>query len=206
MLTIWGRQNSSNVRKVVWCCVELDVPFERRDIGGAAGGLDSPEYRRLNPNRVIPTIEHDGFVLWESNAIVRYIASTFGFGTLYPEDLRERADADRWMDWQVTTLRPVLIPPVLDWIYGRPMDQNQCRRAEPIWRILDEHLVGRSYLVGSGFTMADIPIALMAHWWFEFAIIRPAMPHLERWYCGMCERPAFQSHVLARPYGPPEDH
>ena len=106
MLKIWGRANSMCVQKVLWCCGEAGIPFERVDIGGRFGGNDSPEYRALNPNGVIPTVDDDGFVLWESNSIVRYLASKHDAGNLWPVDAVERADAERWMDWQLSTVYP----------------------------------------------------------------------------------------------------
>src|SRR5690348_9690795 len=105
VLKIWGRANSFNVQKVLWCADELGVPYERVDLGGPFGGNDDPAYRRLNPNGVVPTIQDGDLVLWESNAIVRYLAAKHGSGTLYPSDLAVRADADRWMDWQLTTIQ-----------------------------------------------------------------------------------------------------
>ena len=108
MLRIWGRTNSINVQKVLWCCAELDLPFERIDAGMAFGIVETPEYRALNPNGRIPTLEDNGYVLWESNTIVRYLAMKHGLGALCPSDLAARFDAERWMDWQLTTLdRPV---------------------------------------------------------------------------------------------------
>lgn len=206
MLKIWGRQNSSNVRKVIWCCDELDIAYQREDIGGAAGGLDDTWYLALNPNRVIPTIDHDGFVLWESNAIVRYLCGLYGHGSLYPADPRQRAIADRWMDWQITTLRPPLVPLALDWIYERPLDAGQCELLKPIWEVLEQYLVHQKYVAGDRFTMGDIPVALMAHWWYEFPIDHHALPGVESWYARICERPVFRRHVLNQPYGPASDH
>jgi glutathione S-transferase len=202
MLRIWGRQNSSNVRKVIWCCTELDVPFERRDIGGAAGGLDTPEYRRLNPNSVIPTIEHDGFVLWESNAIVRYIASVFGYGTLYPENLRERADADRWMDWQVTTAQPALGPIFQGLIRMAPEQRDmklidaQIVRVGQLMQILDKHLAIRGCVAGDGLTMGDIPIGCLCWRYLQLPIERPELPNVAAYFERLQTRPAYSEHVM----------
>ena len=111
MLQIKGRDTSSNVMKVLWACTELGLEFERQDVGGTYGGNDTPEYRALNPNGLVPTIvEDDGFVLWESNSCVRYLAAKHDHGGLYPEDLKTRAGAERWMDWQVTTVSPAMVP------------------------------------------------------------------------------------------------
>src|SRR2546427_6579436 len=110
MLKLWGRINSINVQKVLWALAELKVPYERTDAGLQFGVVNEPFYRRMNPNGRVPTIEDDGFVLWESNAIVRYLAAKHGAGTLWPNDLRERADADRWMDWATSTVAPAITP------------------------------------------------------------------------------------------------
>ena len=105
MLKIWGRKNSINVQKVLWCCAELGIKYDRIDAGMEHGVNNTPEYRAMNPNGTIPTIDDDGFVLWESHAIVRYLAAKHGAGTLWPADLKQRADSDRWMDWAHTFAR-----------------------------------------------------------------------------------------------------
>ena len=123
MLKIWGRNNSVNVQKVLWCCEEMGLQYERIDAGGSFGVVNTPQYRELNPNGLVPTIEDDGFVLWESNAIVRYLAAKHSAGKLWPEDLKIRAEADKWMDWQNTTFWPTFRP--LFWNLVRtPVDQR----------------------------------------------------------------------------------
>src|SRR5450631_4370637 len=104
MLKVWGRANSVNVQKVLWTCEELALPYKRIEAGMEYGVVSTPEYKKLNPNAMVPTIDDDGFVLWESNAIVRYLAAKYGAGSLWPADPKIRASADRWMDWQQTTL------------------------------------------------------------------------------------------------------
>ena len=108
MLRIWGRLSSVNVQKVVWCADELGLAYERIDAGGAFGLTRTPEYLAMNPNSLVPVLDDDGFVLYESNAIVRYLAARHSRGTLWPEDLAKRADADRWMDWQTNTYQPAM--------------------------------------------------------------------------------------------------
>src|SRR5690606_18729823 len=105
-----GRKTSSNVQKVLWVCGEIGLPFERENLGGPFGGNDTPEYRALNPNGRVPTIVDDGFVLWESNSCTRYLAAKHAPGTLYPDDLRVRANGERWMDWQLTIVSPAMVP------------------------------------------------------------------------------------------------
>ena len=106
MLDVIGRKTSSNVMKVLWACAELGLEYERENLGGPFGGTDTPEYRAINPNGLVPAIDDDGFILWEANAIVRYLTAKHDPGGLYPADLQVRADADRWMDWQTTMYWP----------------------------------------------------------------------------------------------------
>ncbi len=207
MITIWGRQNSSNVRKVLWCCAELDIPFERKDVGGGFGGLHDTHYARLNPNAKIPTIEDGDFVLWESNAIVRYLASRYGAGTLWPVDPIVRADADRWMDWQITTIRPPIIDMVLAWLNDcSRYPESNFRAMEKPLRTLDAALSDRAFVAGDDFTMGDIPLGLIAYWWYGFDIDHYDTPNVRSWYDRLCERPGYVEHVLEKPFGPASDH
>jgi glutathione S-transferase len=150
MLVIWGRNNSINVQKVLWCCEEISLPYERIDAGGAFGVVNTPQYRKLNPNGMIPTIVDDGFVLWESNAIVRYLAEKHGTGTLWPEDRKVRAEADKWMDWKQTTFWPALRPLFMGLI-RTPPEKRDPKALEHLRRatltIVDAHL--ESYTPGS---------------------------------------------------------
>jgi glutathione S-transferase len=204
MLTIWGRPNSINVQKVLWCCGELGLAFRRLDAGREFGVNDTPEYRRMNPNGLVPTIEDDGFVLWESNVIVRYLATKHQAQALYPTDLRSRFDVERWMDWQATTLWPALRPLFFGLIrtpVGErdvPAMERARSDSEVAFRLLDAHLAGRRFVAGEAFTVGDIPIGIAAHRWFALAVARPPLPRLERWYRTVAARPAFQEHV-ARP-------
>lgn len=202
MLKIWGRTNSINVQKVLWCCAELGLDFDRIDAGLAFGVNDTPEYKAMNPNGLVPTIDEDGFVLWESHAIVRYLARQYGMGKLWPADARAAADADRWMEWYSTTL----------WLNVRPIFHNLVRTAPEKrnmaevedhrkklagnYGILDRHLAGRDYLAGAAFSMADIPMGVASYRWFNLPLERPAMANVERWYARICERPAFRKHCM----------
>ena len=202
MLRIWGRSNSINVQKVLWCCEELDIRYQRVDVGGPFGGNKEPEYLRLNPNGLVPTISDGGFVLWESNAIVRYLAAKHGMGTLYPEDLAERADADRWMDWQMGTLWANFRPAFVGLIRTLPEKRDRDDIATAISRtaenlaMLDAHLAAREYVTGPAFTMADIPLGVTACRWFNLEIERPPMPNLEAWYERLCARFPYKATVM----------
>jgi glutathione S-transferase len=196
MLQIWGRLSSLNVRKVVWAAQELGVPFERTDAGMQYGVVDTPEYRRMNPNGLVPVIVDDGFQLWESNAIVRYLGARHAPGTFYPEALRERFDAERWMDWQQTTLNPAAREAFVQLI-RTPQAARDAAAIEasvaatlPLLALLDEQLSGRAYLAGARLTMADVPIACEIHRWWGLPLERQPYPHLERWYARLLERAA----------------
>lgn len=201
MLRIHGRKNSINVQKVLWCCGELDIAFERIDVGGRYGGTDTPEYLALNPNGLVPTINDDGVVIWESNAIVRYLANKYGAGKLWPEDRAIRAASDRWMDWQIATLWANLRVPFLGFIRTPPAKRDlaaiaaAARTTGEILGILDRHLATRPFVAGESLTMGDIPIGVSIYRWFNLAIERPRLRNVEAWYLRLCDRPAYRRVV-----------
>ncbi len=204
MLKIWGRLSSINVRKAVWAANETGVQYERTDAGAAFGVVDADWYGKMNPNRLVPTIDDDGFVLWESNVVVRYLCAKYAPGQLYPLDLVARFDAERWMDWQQTTVGRAgrdaflqLIRTPADQRDQAAIDASQ-RQMEPLLKQIDAHLATRDYIAGTRFTMADIPLACEAHRWFALPLSRPATPHLDRWYARVSQRPAAVS-VLTLP-------
>ena len=202
MLKIWGRTNSINVQKVLWCCGELGLEYDRVDAGMQFGVNNTPEYKAMNPNGLVPTIDDEGFILWESHAIVRYLARKHSAGKLWPDDLRITADADRWMEWSATTmwnnLRPVFwnlvrTPPEKR---DMPLVEDHRKKWAANLQIVEANLATRDYMAGKSFTMADIPIGVAAYRWFEMPIERPSLPHFERWYKRICERPAFKRHCM----------
>jgi glutathione S-transferase len=202
MLVIWGRDNSVNVQKPLWCLEEMGIAYERRDAGGAFGIVDTPEYRALNPNGLVPTMDEDGFILWESNAIVRYLAAKHSAGNLWPVDLRIRAEADRWMEWQNTTLWPALRPVFWNLI-RTPVDQRDPDEMEAsrlksaqVLGILDAHLATRAFVAGDDFTMGDIPVGCGVWRWMALPIERPPLPNLQRWFDALAQRPAFAKTVM----------
>jgi len=205
MLKIWGRKSSSNVMKVLWASAELGLPFDRVDWAGEFGGNDDPAYRALNPNGVVPTIEDDGFALWESNAIVRYLARKHDHGGLCPSDSRDYADADRWMDWQQTTAGPAF-GPIFQGLVRTPADKRDMnaigaavKRTGEVLGRLDGHLKGRDFLLGPRLTMADIPLGPLAHRWFTLPIDRAPLPNVEAWYKRLCKRDGFHAHIASHP-------
>lgn len=202
MLTIWGRPNSINVQKVLWCAEELGLSFRHIEAGGEYSALDEPDYIAMNPNKLVPTIDDKGFILWESNVIVRYLAHAYGSGSLCPTGAVGRFDGERWMDWQATTLWPVLRPVFIGLIRtpAEKRDPNvqaeaEARCAEKM-AVLDALLSKRPFVGADRFTMADIPVGASAYRWYALDIRRPKLPNLERWYGSLIERPAFRQMVM----------
>ena len=196
MLKIWGRLTSINVRKVVFTAQELQLPFERVDAGLQFGVVRSPEYLAKNPNALVPTLEDDDLRLWESNVIVRYLCAKHSPGVLYPLDLPRRFDAERWMDWQQTTLNPAGRNGFIQWFRTpaaqRSMDliAQSTSATEALMAMLDDHLARQPFMSGDRFTMADIPIACELHRWQALPQPRPERRHLKRWYDAIDARPA----------------
>jgi glutathione S-transferase len=202
MLKIWGRLNSINVMKVMWCVEELGIEHERVDAGMAHGVVGEDFYAKLNPNRRVPTIEDDGLVLWESNVIVRYLCAKYGSGSLSPENIGERALADQWMDWQQTTVHPDLT--FIFWAVVRNLKENQdpdklaaaASRLAKAWQVADDQLANRDYLNGDQLTMADIPLGAAVWRWYNMKIDRPVLANVEAWHGRLKERPGFKKYVM----------
>ena len=202
MLKILGRNNSSNVQKVIWACEELGLQYTREDVGGPFGGNDEPEYLAINPNGLVPTIVDENLVLWESNAIVRYLSNKHRPNLLLPEDPAERATADQWMDWQQTTVGPAMVPVFWGLVRTAPESRdhdaiNTSRdRYEHFMSMLNERLGVSQHVAGSEFSMADIPVGIMAYRWFNLDIERADLVNLARWYEGLTQRPAFKNNIM----------
>lgn len=195
-LHIWGRLSSINVRKVVWAAQEVGVPFVRTDAGAGFGLVNTPGYLQMNPNAMVPVLQDGPLTLWESNTIVRYLCAKYAPGTLYPEALADRFDAERWMDWQQTALNPAGRHAFLQLI-RTPVEQRQPdviqtsnQETEALLSILDTQLGQHAFVAGPQFTMADIPVACELHRWFGLPQTRLPHHHIERWYHTLLQRPA----------------
>ena len=205
MRQLLGRANSSNVMKVIWLLEEMKLPYERKDVGGKFGGNDTAEYRAMNPNGVVPTLVEDDFVLWESNAILRYLAASHEAGTpFWPRDLRARANVDRWMDWLQTTLGPSMTPVFWGLVRTPPEQRDMAAinkaaaRLGDLYGILDAVLAKSDYIGGPDLTLCDMAIGVNAHRWFSFkGIEKPEQPHLRAWYDRLLARPEYKQHVAA---------
>ena len=204
MIKMWGRNTSSNVQKAMWAVGELKLPCERIDVGGAFGMNREPKYLAMNPNGLVPTLEEeDGFTLWESNSIMRYLVLAYGAGSpIYPQAAQRRAAVDRWLDWTLSTMQPVDRP--VFWALVRtPIAQrdmvaiqNDADAEAAQWRIVDAQLRTRRFIEGDDFTLGDIALGAYARRWFGVEGIRkPRLEHLDRWFAQFAARPGFAQFV-----------
>ncbi len=206
MLKIWGRNTSSNVQKVIWALGEMKLPFERIDVGGAFGKTKETSYLAMNPNSLVPTLEEDdGFTLWESNSIIRYLAAKQADRTLEPADLKTRAVAQKWMDWQLSVLGPA-ITPVFWGLIRTPAEKRDANaitaakeKTVAAARIMDAQLGKTPYLAGNEFSYGDIPVGIMIYRYVQLIPERPATPNLDRWYAAIASRAAFKEQVAVVP-------
>ncbi len=200
MLEIWGRTNSVNVKKVLWTLDELGLPFTRHDAGGAFGVVETPAYRAMNPNGLVPTLVDGDFTLWESHAIVRYLAAKYGEGRLISADPQRRAKAEQWMDWVHSFAHP--FRDVIIGLVRTPPEKRDAAAIERgrqicagLFAVADGALAAHPWLAGDSFSVADIALGPYAYVWFELPIERPATPHLDRWYGELRKRPAWAKVV-----------
>jgi glutathione S-transferase len=202
-ITIWGRANSVNVQKVLWCLSELDIAYERIDAGMAFGRNTESDYLAMNPNARVPTLVDGDFVLWESNSIMRYLALAYRQDSpIYPQAPKLRAGVDRWLDWTLSTVQPVDRP--VFWALVRtPVEKRDMAAIQRdvdaeavVWQIADAQLATRRFIEGDGFTLADIAIGAYARRWLGVeGVSKPKLPHLDRWYAQLAERPGFAQFV-----------
>jgi len=201
MLKIWGRATSSNVQKVLWCCAELDIEFERVDVGGPFGGNRDPEYLAMNPNGLVPTVKDGDLVMWESNTICRYLAATRNGEHLYPRDPAARTHVERWMDWQLAVIGPPMGQLLFGLVRSTPETRDPAaiegarRRAAAAWTIIDDEVKDRPYLAGDHLSLAEIVLGTQIYRWFAFPIERPELPNLRAWHDRMHQHPGFKKHI-----------
>jgi len=199
MIKVWGRVNSVNVKKALWCLEELGLKYERTDAGLQFGVVNTPEYRQMNPNGLVPTLEEDGFVIWESHTIVRYLADKYGKGVLRPMELEPRTVANQWMDWAFTFQSSVrdafwnLIRTPEEKRDAKAIEASRVKSGQLIG-ILDAALAGKHYVAGT-FSMGDIPIGCEVQRWMRLPMERPKMPAVEAWFERLCARPAYKRIV-----------
>jgi glutathione S-transferase len=200
---IWGRANSVNVQKVLWCCRELELDYERIDAGMQFGRNQDADYLAINPNGRVPTLVDGDFVLWESNSIMRYLVLEFGPGSpLYPDAPKTRTAIDRWLDWSLSTVQPV-DRPVFWGLVRTPVEQRDMKALQQaadgagvVYAMLDSRLANRRFVEGEQFTLADIALGTFTRRWLGVeGVQKPSLPHLDRWFAQLADRPGFLEFV-----------
>jgi glutathione S-transferase len=202
MIKIWGRTDSSNVQKVLWCCGELDLAFERVDWGGKFGGNKDAAYLGMNPNGLVPTLKDGDFILWESNSIMRYLNAKYGAGRLLPTSHEGMANANRWMDWQLSSFNPAIVP--LFWgLIRTPEEKRDAKAVQTAlektikaWQMVEDHLAKTRYLGGEEFSLGDIPLGVWAYRWFNLPVERPSQPNVTNWYERLKQRQPYRTHIM----------
>jgi len=202
MLKIWGRTNSTNVKKVLWCAEELGIPYQQINAGGQFGIVNDASYRAMNPNGLVPCLQDGDLILWESHTIVRYLAAKHHAENLYPTDLARRASAEKWMDWVAASVMESFR--LLFWntvrLAPEQRDPEAARQgmqaSSQLLAVADAQLARQPYLSGDDLGVGDIPLGCVAYAWFEMPIQRPDLPHLQAWYDKLKSRPAYQKAVM----------
>ncbi len=206
MLKVWGRNTSSNVQKVIWALAEMKLPFERIDVGGAFGKTKDPFYLAMNPNSLVPALEEeDGFTMWELNSICRYLAAKHAARVLEPADLKVRARAQMWMDWQLSVMAPA-ITPVFWGLIRTPPEKRDAgaiatgkEKTIVAAKMMEEQLGRTPFLAGNDFSYGDIPVGIMIYRYMQLIPERPPTPNLDRWYAAISSRPAFKEQIAVVP-------
>ena len=203
MLRVWGRSSSFNAQKVLWLVGELRLEHQHIEVGGRFGGLDAADFLAMNPHGNVPVIDDDGAIVWESHAILRYLAARYGGSRWWPDDPGERSLADRWMDWAQTALQPDFLMGVFWGYYRTPEPQRdmasvreKVAACSAHFRLLDRVFADRPYLLGDDLTLADIPAGTALYRYFGLEIDRPPVPHVEAWYRRLQQRPPYRAHVM----------
>ncbi|MGD9801881.1 MAG: glutathione S-transferase family protein [Hyphomicrobiaceae bacterium] len=203
MLKVYGRKSSFNLQKVMWLVGELGVPHQHEQLGGTFGGLDEPHFRAMNPHGWVPTIDDDGTIVWESHAILRYLAAKHGGASWWSADAASRAQVDQWMDWSQCSLQPDFLMGVFWGFYRTPEAQRDMTTVNTKIARTADHMIhverlldGQRYLLGDGLSLADITIGTHLYRYFNIDIRRPELPNVERWYARLQTHPAYREHVM----------
>ena len=202
MMKVLGRSSSSNVQKVLWCAAELGLDIEHEpEYGGPFGNTDTPDYLAMNPNGLVPTFIEDDFILWESNAIVRYLGAAYGEGTLWPTDPKVRAQADKWMEWHSSGVGEASFPAFYELVRKSADERDQAvidasvAAMNDVSVIMEAALADRNCFLGNEVTIADIVYGPTIHRWMTLPVDRKPRPNIARWYETMLKRPGYKKHV-----------
>lgn len=203
MIRVWGRATSSNVQMVMWTLAEIGLECERIDVGGSFGGTDTADYVRMNPNKLVPTLQDGDLTLWESAAIVRYLGARYADGGFWPVDPAERAGIDKWAEWTKTTFGPALLAGIF-WPLVGVREENRDNKAlaaavnrmEVLAGIIDSRLADTDYLGGDTLAFADCIFGTLLYRYFTLDFERADTPHLRAYYQRLCDRPAYVRHAM----------
>jgi glutathione S-transferase len=203
MLTIYGRKSSLNVQKVMWLVAELGIEHRHIELGGSFGGLDTPEFLAMNPHGKVPVIDDDGTIVWESHAILRYLAAAYGNANWWSNDPDVRSQVDRWVDWSATTLQPDFLNGIF-WGYYRTPEAKRdmvavnkaIARTARHMEMLDRQLGDRQFVTGRTLSLADVAVGTNLFRYLNVDIMRPHVPNVARWYGALAQRPAYKAHVM----------
>lgn len=204
MLTVWGRKTSSNVQAVMWCIAELGLEYRRHDVGHRFGGTDTDDFYALNPNRTVPVLQDgEDAPLWESAAIMRYLAYRYGTAPFWPEDVSARAQVDKWAEWAKINVTGGFTVPIFwrvvrtpeaerDW----PAIRGAVAALEKALAIAEERLGETAHLAGEDFTLADVQLGHVLYRYYEIGIERAELPNVARYYDRLQAREAYREHVM----------
>ena len=202
MLQIYGRKNSNQVINVMWVVGEIGIEHVRHNLTGSFGGEDTEAFGKMNPNRLVPVIDDEGFILWESYAIIRYLCRQYGQGSLWPDDPQQAALADQWMEWTNSLVMPTFFPVFWQLVRTAEDQRDYDKVAEmaqatgELLQIAEKQLEGKRFITGDSLTFGDIPLGALMFKYFTLDIERPALPNIEAWYARLQQRKAYQAHCM----------
>lgn len=204
MLTVWGRKTSSNVQALMWCIGEMELPYVRHDIGHKYKGTETDFYYSLNPNRTVPVLQ-DGTAppLWETGAILRYLANRYGAESFWPSDDIQKANIDKWAEWSKINVATAFNLPVF-WRVVRTPQENRDEQAiaeamvklENYLSVAEAQFEKHRFLAGDAFSLADIQFGHVLYRYYDIDVVRKTLPRLRAYYENIAVRPAFQEHVM----------
>lgn len=203
-LKVWGRKTSSNVQALMWCIGELELPHERFDVGHIYGGNTTPQYLAMNPNGAVPVLQdNDGQPIWETGAILRYLASVYGSDDFWPKQPNMIASIDKWAEWSKINITLNFTVPVFWRVVRTNPSERDANAIQAALEYLDKYLTiantqlaQNTFLAGENFTLADIQFGHCLYRYFDIEITRPEYKHINRYYAALKRRAAYQEHVM----------
>lgn len=204
MLTVWGRKTSSNVQALMWCIGEMNLPYKRYDAGHKYGMTDSDEFYALNPNRTVPVLQDDANTpLWETGAILRYLANRYGADSFWPAELLAKTEVDRWAEWSKLNIAQAFTAPIFWRVVRTPENKRDIDAInsaveyfETKLKIAEARLAKHDFLVGNALTLADIQFGHILYRYYDIDIDRRTLPNVREYYMRLSSRQAFREHVM----------